>query len=199
MGDSAGRWSSACTASPTLPIRFAIRSPACCRGISLRRAVSCADTRPPSPHRRPVATILAALRKTHSRYSAARLKTNRLRPRLGRSRRYRAAAASPDRVTRVLITVAVGTARFFEALATNYAQQRRSWYMFFFQTENAEAAVSFNDFAFLEKYWADWSPGWKWAPEDIEALQPMLFAPRARWKRPSATIRHARTRRRHAG
>ena len=84
---------------------------------------------------------------------------------------YGAAAASPDRVTR-LITAAVGYGSgFFEALATNYAQQRRSWYMFFFQTKIAEAAVSFNDFAFLEKLWADWSPGWKWAPEDLEALK----------------------------
>jgi pimeloyl-ACP methyl ester carboxylesterase len=84
---------------------------------------------------------------------------------------YGAAAASPDRVTK-LITAAVGYGSgFFEALATNYAQQRRSWYMFFFQTKIAEAAVSFNDFAFLEKLWTDWSPGWKWAPEDLEALK----------------------------
>ena len=84
---------------------------------------------------------------------------------------YGAAAASPDRVSK-LITAAVGYGSgFFEALATNYAQQRRSWYMFFFQTKIAEAAVSFNDFAFLEKLWTDWSPGWKWAPEDLEALK----------------------------
>jgi len=84
---------------------------------------------------------------------------------------YGAAAAAPDRVSK-LVTAAVpyGT-KFFEALIINYAQQRRSWYMFFFQTAIAEAAVSFNDFAFLEKLWADWSPGWKWAPEDMEALK----------------------------
>ncbi len=84
---------------------------------------------------------------------------------------YGAAAASPDRVTK-LVTAAVGYgSKFFEALVTNYAQQRRSWYMFFFQTKIAEAAVSFNDFAFLEKLCTDWSPGWKWAPEDMEALK----------------------------
>jgi pimeloyl-ACP methyl ester carboxylesterase len=84
---------------------------------------------------------------------------------------YGAAAAAPDRVSK-LVTAAVpyGT-KFFEALVINYAQQRRSWYMFFFQTAIAEAAVSFNDFAFLEKLWADWSPGWKWTPEDMEALK----------------------------
>ena len=84
---------------------------------------------------------------------------------------YGAAAAAPDRVSK-LVTAAVpyGT-KFFEALVINYAQQRRSWYMFFFQTAIAEAAVAFNDFAFLEKLWADWSAGWKWTPEDMEALK----------------------------
>ena len=84
---------------------------------------------------------------------------------------YGAAAASPDRVSK-LVTAAVGYGSgFFEALVTNYAQQRRSWYMFFFQTKMAEAAVSLNDFAFLEKLWTDWSPGWKWTPNDMEALK----------------------------
>src|SRR5258707_4500021 len=84
---------------------------------------------------------------------------------------YGAAAASPDRVSK-LVTAAVGYGSgFFEALVTNYAQQRRSWYMFFFQTKIAEAAVSLNDFAFLEKLWADWSPGWKWTHDDMEALK----------------------------
>ena len=84
---------------------------------------------------------------------------------------YGAAAASPDRVSK-LVTAAVGYGSgFFEALVTNYAQQRRSWYMFFFQTKIAEAAVTLNDFAFLEKMWADWSPGWKWSAEDMEALK----------------------------
>jgi pimeloyl-ACP methyl ester carboxylesterase len=84
---------------------------------------------------------------------------------------YGAAAASPNRV-RKLVTAAVpyGTS-FFQALVTNYAQQRRSWYMFFFQTAIAEAAVSFNDFAFLEKMWRDWSPGWKWTDDEMESLK----------------------------
>jgi pimeloyl-ACP methyl ester carboxylesterase len=84
---------------------------------------------------------------------------------------YGAAAQAPN-VVQKLITAAVpyGTS-FFEALVTNYAQQRRSWYMFFFQTAIAETAVSFNDFAFLEKMWADWSPGWKWTPEEMETLK----------------------------
>ena len=82
------------------------------------------------------------------------------------------AAAQAPKIVQKLITAAVpyGTS-FFQALVTNYAQQRRSWYMFFFQTALAEAAVSLNDFAFLDKMWADWSPGWKWTPEEMEALK----------------------------
>jgi pimeloyl-ACP methyl ester carboxylesterase len=84
---------------------------------------------------------------------------------------YGAAASAPDRVSK-LVTAAVPYGnKFFESLVVNYAQQRRSWYMFFFQTAIADAAVAFNDFAFLEKLWSDWSPGWKWAAEDIEALK----------------------------
>jgi pimeloyl-ACP methyl ester carboxylesterase len=90
---------------------------------------------------------------------------------------YGAAAAAPDRV-RKLVTAAVPYGnKFFEALATNYAQQRRSWYMFFFQTALAETAVAHNDFAFLEKMWTDWSPGWRWTRDDIEPLKRSFRAP----------------------
>ncbi|MDO8434770.1 MAG: alpha/beta hydrolase [Candidatus Binatus sp.] len=84
---------------------------------------------------------------------------------------YGAAARAPN-VVQKLITAAVpyGTS-FFQALVTNYAQQRRSWYMFFFQTAIAETAVSLNDFAFLEKMWRDWSPGWNWTQPEMEALK----------------------------
>jgi len=49
--------------------------------------------------------------------------------------------------------------------------------MYFFQSAIAEMAVSLNDFAFLEKICADWSPQWKWTPEDMEALKPCFRAP----------------------
>ena len=90
---------------------------------------------------------------------------------------YGAAAAEPARI-RKLITAAVPYgASFFQALATNYAQQKRSWYMYFFQSAIAEVAVSFNDFAFLEKMWRDWSPDWKWSGDEMEALKRCFRAP----------------------
>jgi pimeloyl-ACP methyl ester carboxylesterase len=40
-----------------------------------------------------------------------------------------------------------------------FDQLRRSWYVFFFQTPLAEYAVSLDDHAFIDRLWADWSPG----------------------------------------
>lgn len=90
---------------------------------------------------------------------------------------YPAAAMAP-RVVKKLVTAAVPYgAKFFQALATNYVQERRSWYMFFFQSALAEEAVRHNDFAFLDQIWADWSPGWKWAPEEMAALKESFRKP----------------------
>src|ERR1019366_3733887 len=41
-----------------------------------------------------------------------------------------------------------------------YAQLRRSWYTFFFQSPLAELAVPMDDFVFIDRLWADWSPGY---------------------------------------
>lgn len=92
---------------------------------------------------------------------------------------YPAAAAAPDRV-RKLITAAVpyGPA-LLNAMLTNHAQQRRSWYMYFFQAAFAEVAVRQDNFKFLERIWTDWSPGWRWTAEDIEPLKRCFRAPGA--------------------
>ena len=37
-------------------------------------------------------------------------------------------------------------------------QQRKSWYMFFFQLPLADIAVPMNDFDFIHRLWRDWSP-----------------------------------------
>jgi pimeloyl-ACP methyl ester carboxylesterase len=92
---------------------------------------------------------------------------------------YPAAAMAPAKV-RKLITAAVPYGpSFLNALATNYAQQKRSWYMYFFQAAFAEAAVSHDNFKFLERIWSDWSPGWRWTAEDIEPLKQCFRAPGA--------------------
>jgi pimeloyl-ACP methyl ester carboxylesterase len=90
---------------------------------------------------------------------------------------YGAAIAAPERV-RALVTAAVPYGpQIMTAFTTNYAQQRRSWYMYFFQTPFAEAAVAHDDFAFLEHLWAEWSPGWRWPPEAMAPLKETFRRP----------------------
>jgi pimeloyl-ACP methyl ester carboxylesterase len=60
---------------------------------------------------------------------------------------------------------------------TNYEQQRRSWYMFFFQTPFADGAVPFDDFRFIEKLWRDWSPGWQCPAAEMSALKETFRRP----------------------
>ena len=90
---------------------------------------------------------------------------------------YGAAVLAPERVPR-LVTAAVpyGVA-LPTALMTNYEQQRRSWYMFFFQTPFADIAVPHGDFRFLERLWQDWSPGWAYPGEEMEALKATFRQP----------------------
>jgi len=72
---------------------------------------------------------------------------------------YGAAVLAPERVQRLIAAAVPYGPSMGVALMTDPAQQRRSWYMFYFQTMLAELAVPLNDFAFIEGLWNDWSPG----------------------------------------
>jgi pimeloyl-ACP methyl ester carboxylesterase len=63
------------------------------------------------------------------------------------------------------------------AFLNSYDQQRRSWYMFFFQHPFADAAMSHTDFHFIERLWQDWSPGWRYPADEMEALKATFRAP----------------------
>jgi pimeloyl-ACP methyl ester carboxylesterase len=90
---------------------------------------------------------------------------------------YRAAVLAPEKVAK-LITIAVPYAEsLWDCWITNPAQQRRSWYIFFFQMPFAEAAVAYNDFALVEQLWRDWSPGWSYPPQAIQAVKATLQQP----------------------
>ena len=71
-----------------------------------------------------------------------------------------AAIINPERVEK-LITVSIARVSFQKSLISDPVQQKRSWYMFFFLPAFAEYAVQFNDYAFLEMLWNDWSSS-KW-------------------------------------
>lgn len=88
-----------------------------------------------------------------------------------------AAVIAPEKITK-LVTIAVPHGPgLFESFVTSQAQQRRSWYMFFFQMPFADEAVALNDFAFIEHIWRDWSPGWDYPPEEMAALKETFKKP----------------------
>lgn len=72
---------------------------------------------------------------------------------------YGAAAHEPERWHRLVAAAVAPQASMAEGFLS-YAQLRRSWYIFFFQTALAEFAVAQDDFAFIDRLWADWSPGY---------------------------------------
>ena len=94
----------------------------------------------------------------------------------GAAAAHAAAAAAPERFSK-LITMAVPYGSFTQSLVTNPEQQRRSWYMFFFQLPVADTAVPLNDFAFIERLWQDWSPGWDLPAEELASVKATLGRP----------------------
>lgn len=72
---------------------------------------------------------------------------------------YPAAAHEPDRWSRV-VTLAVPPPASMGFGFFAYEQLRRSFYIFVFQTPLAEFAASMDGHVFLDKLWADWSPGY---------------------------------------
>lgn len=88
---------------------------------------------------------------------------------------YAAVGWQPERWRRA-VTMAVPPAGVLFGGLTSYDQLRRSWYMFFFQSPLAEAAVTADDMAFIDRLWADWSPGYDPTP-DLPAVKAALGSP----------------------
>ncbi|HEY6625191.1 MAG TPA: alpha/beta hydrolase [Acidimicrobiales bacterium] len=72
---------------------------------------------------------------------------------------YGAAAYQPERWRRAVTSAVAPQASMADGFFS-YDQLRRSWYVFFFQTPLAEYAVGIDDHAFIDRLWADWSPGY---------------------------------------
>ena len=88
---------------------------------------------------------------------------------------YGAAAHQPERWTRV-VTGAVPPLACLAQAFFSYDQIKRSFYMFYFQTPLADAGVAMDDLAFIERLWADWSPGYE-AKEDLQYVKEALRDP----------------------
>lgn len=89
-----------------------------------------------------------------------------------------AATCLDARRVRKLVTMAGPHGRqTMTAWVSDGDQQRRSWYMFFFQTALAEAAIELDDFAFIDRLWREWSPGYELPDAERAALKETLGAP----------------------
>lgn len=84
---------------------------------------------------------------------------------------YGAAVLAPERISRLITAAVPHGAALPTALLTSYDQQRRSWYMFFFQTVLADIALAFDDYAFIDRLWQDWSPGWHVPDDEMAQLK----------------------------
>jgi pimeloyl-ACP methyl ester carboxylesterase len=72
---------------------------------------------------------------------------------------YAAAATKPGRWRRV-VAIAVPPPTAAAAAFFQYAQLRRSFYVFMFQTPLAEMVAGADDLTFIENLWRDWSPSY---------------------------------------
>jgi pimeloyl-ACP methyl ester carboxylesterase len=72
---------------------------------------------------------------------------------------YSGAALAPDNWRRV-VAAAVPPGPVVAGAVMSYDQLRLSWYMFFQLTPIADLVVPADDFEFISRLWADWSPGY---------------------------------------
>lgn len=96
---------------------------------------------------------------------------------LGARAVYSAASLEPARVRKLVGLAVPHGPQLSTAFVANGDQQRRSWYMFFFQTRLAEMGVPLNDFAFIDRLWREWSPGYILPAAERDALHEMLHQP----------------------
>ena len=87
---------------------------------------------------------------------------------------YGAASGGAERWRRV-VAAAVPPALELQALFS-YEQVKRSFYMFVFQWPLAEVIVGADDLLFIDRLWADWSPGYDGA-EDVARVKACLRDP----------------------
>jgi pimeloyl-ACP methyl ester carboxylesterase len=88
---------------------------------------------------------------------------------------YGAAALEPDRWRRV-VTMAVPPPAVASAAFFDYAQLKKSFYVYLFQTDLAELVAGADDLAFLDNLWHDWSPSYD-GSQDLRHVKDALRAP----------------------
>ena len=73
---------------------------------------------------------------------------------------YGIAGLEPELVNKLIALSVPHGPNLGESFILDGDQQRKSWYMFFFQLPMADLAVPTNNFSFIDRLWTDWSPNW---------------------------------------
>lgn len=94
---------------------------------------------------------------------------------------YAAAAKAPERFHSISTLAVPHLRHMHRGLGKVPTQALKSWYMLFFQLRLlSDRVVERNDFAFIERLWRDWSPGWEWDPLEMEAVKQTFRNPGVR-------------------
>ncbi|MCX7622014.1 MAG: alpha/beta hydrolase, partial [Acidimicrobiales bacterium] len=88
---------------------------------------------------------------------------------------YGAASFAPSKWKRV-VAAAVPPPVVMATRLLSYEQVRAFWYQYVFLQPSAEMIVMNNDMEFIERLWAEWSPGYD-ASEDLGPVKDALRAP----------------------
>ncbi len=94
----------------------------------------------------------------------------------GASGTHAAAVLEPERWRKVVTMAVPPGPAIGMAFLGNFAQLKRSWYMFFFQHPLSDMVVPMNDLSFIDHIWSDWSPGYDSA-EDLGYVKDCLRDP----------------------
>ena len=78
----------------------------------------------------------------------------------GASIAYGMAGLEPDLINKMITLSVPHGISIGASFLSDGDQQRKSWYMFFFQLPMSDLAVPTNNFSFIDRLWTDWSPNW---------------------------------------
>ncbi len=91
---------------------------------------------------------------------------------------YAAVALAPERFHSLTTLAIPHPGRLQAGLRKVPSQLRNSWYMMFFQLRGlSDWVVERNDWAFIERLWRDWSPGWTLPAEELAEVKRTLAQP----------------------
>jgi pimeloyl-ACP methyl ester carboxylesterase len=91
---------------------------------------------------------------------------------------YAAAVTRPERVRKLVVSAVPYGPVFLARFVSDYAQLKRSWYVFFFQQSFlAEAALAADRCQFVRNIWQDWSPTWTLPEAEVDAVRETIGQP----------------------